>query len=112
MRPVEWRRVAWSIRASIWKVSSLPRKRASAAFSNSSVKNRGVHLRENKSGSIRSIDGKSIARLCKSYLAAQRVQRARRLVGRCGDAAFAAGGARGGGRTEFRRRQFRADRAA
>src|ERR1700730_12400529 len=37
MKPVNCRRPASSTRASIWKVSSSPRKPASAAFSNSSV---------------------------------------------------------------------------
>src|ERR1700731_2222907 len=42
-------RAGWSTRASIWKVSSSPRKPASATFNNSSASvGRGVPLRENK----------------------------------------------------------------
>src|SRR5258707_14005922 len=111
MKPVNWRRPASSTRANIWKVSSLPRKPASAASSNSSVSvDRGRHLRENKSGSIRSFSGKSVARLRESYLTAERVQRAWRLPRRCGDPAFVAGGARSGRRlrTELRS-EFRPD---
>src|SRR5258708_30088639 len=111
MKPVNCRPPASSTRASIWKVSSSPRKRASAASSNSSVSvDRGRYLRENKSGSIRSFSGKSVARLRESYLTAERVQRAWRLPRRCGPPAFIAGGTRGGGRlrTEFRS-EFRPD---
>src|SRR5258706_2481866 len=112
MKPVNCRRPVWSTRASIWRVSSSPRKPASAAFSNSSV-SVGKHLRENKSGSIRSFSGKGVAWLREPYLTAQHVQRAGRIPRRCGHPAFIAGGARRGGRirTELRS-EFGSDGAA
>src|SRR5260370_7544683 len=49
MKRESCRRAGWSIRASIWKVYSSPRKPASATFNNSSANvGRGVPLRENK----------------------------------------------------------------
>src|ERR1700722_6769885 len=104
MRPANYPRPDSSIRASIWKVSSSPRKPASAASSNSSVSvDRGVHLRENKSGSIRSFGGKSVARLRQQDFAAQPVHRAGRLSGGRRHPAIVAGGAGGGrgGRAGF-----------
>src|SRR5258705_6399379 len=53
MRRASCRRPGWSIRASISKVYSSPRKPASAIFNNSSASvGRGVPLRENKVAQI------------------------------------------------------------
>src|ERR1700692_2348513 len=53
MRRGSCRRPGWSIRVSIWKVYSSPRKPASATFNNSSASvGRGVPLRENKVAQI------------------------------------------------------------
>src|ERR1700676_679830 len=53
MRRASCRRPGWSIRASISKAYSSPRKPASATFNNSSARlSRGVPLRENKVAQI------------------------------------------------------------
>src|SRR5882762_6520041 len=53
MRRGSCRRPGWSIRASIWKAYSSPRKPASATFNNTSARlSRGVPLRENKVAQI------------------------------------------------------------
>src|SRR5712671_1380215 len=53
MRRGSYRRPGWSIRASIWKVYSSPKKPASATFNNTSASlSRGVPRRENKVAQI------------------------------------------------------------